>query len=107
MPLSIPSVLLPQTLGVTPPPRPQGEIVSQGTVAALASFKEVLGKYLEEINFLQQRADSLSQHYLAGQVEDLHQVMLAAEQANLALQLAVQVRNKIIEAYQEIARMQI
>ena len=44
---------------------------------------------------------------LTGKPVDLHQVMIAAEQAGLALQLTVQVRNKIIEAYQEISRMQV
>ncbi|MBC7324544.1 MAG: flagellar hook-basal body complex protein FliE [Moorella sp. (in: Bacteria)] len=78
-----------------------------GTEAVAASFRELLAAKLGEINTLQQQADALAQEYLAGQVEDVHQVMLALEQANLSLQLAMQVRNKVIEAYQEISRMQI
>ncbi|PKM79132.1 MAG: flagellar hook-basal body complex protein FliE, partial [Firmicutes bacterium HGW-Firmicutes-13] len=42
-----------------------------------------------------------------GEVDDLHQVIIAVEEAKLSMQFMVQVRNKIIEAYQEIARMQI
>lgn len=72
-----------------------------------ASFREILTQKLEEVDRLQKEADTLVQRFAAGQVEDVHQVLLAAEKANLALQLTVQVRNKVVEAYQEIARMQI
>lgn len=70
-------------------------------------FAQVLMDSLKEVEQLQQQADSMAQKLATGDVEDLHQVMLAVEQASLALQLTVQVRNKIIEAYQEVARMQI
>lgn len=42
-----------------------------------------------------------------GEVTDIHQVMIAAEKANIALQLTISIRNQVIEAYQEIGRMQI
>lgn len=71
------------------------------------SFSEVLKKQFEQVNQLQKEADSLTQALLMGDVEHLHQVTVAAEQAGLALQLTVQIRNKLVEAYQEISRMQI
>ncbi len=80
---------------------------SGGTVALCDSFAKLLKEKIAETNNLQLQADALTQQYLAGKVEDVHQVMLALEQANLSLQLMVQVRNKVIEAYQEIWRMQI
>ena len=79
----------------------------EGTEAITGSFGALLKQKLAEANNLQHRADALTQQYLAGKVEDVHQVMLALEEANLSLQLMVQVRNKVIEAYQEISRMQI
>ncbi|KYH32670.1 flagellar hook-basal body complex protein FliE [Neomoorella mulderi] len=85
----------------------QPPAVPGGTEAVTRSFGEVLREKLGEINTLQQQADALTQEYLAGKIEDVHQVMLALEQANLSLQLAVQVRNKAVEAYQEISRMQV
>lgn len=72
-----------------------------------SSFKEILRAKLEEVALLQARADQLAQGYLTGEIEDIHTVILAAEEANLALQLTVQLRNKIVEAYQEISRMQL
>jgi len=42
-----------------------------------------------------------------GQIDDIHQVTIAMEKATLSLQLAVQVRNRMVEAYQEISRMQV
>lgn len=70
-------------------------------------FAELLNEKLEEINSLQQESDMMIQKFATGEVEDLHQVMLAVERASLTVQLAVQVRNKVIEAYQEVSRMQI
>ncbi|HBT47691.1 MAG TPA: flagellar hook-basal body complex protein FliE [Peptococcaceae bacterium] len=78
-----------------------------GAAQLATSFGELLSAKLRELNDSQKQADRLTLQYLAGQVQDLHQVTLALEQASLSLQLAVQVRNKVLEAYQEIFRMQL
>jgi len=78
---------------------------SSGTTGR--DFSSLVKDKLEEINSLHKEADTMTQKFLTGDVEDLHQVMLAAERASLTMQLAVQIRNKIIEAYQEISRMQV
>ena len=66
-------------------------------------LKQMLGNVNESINNGETAAGSLA----LGDSAELHQVMLAAEQANLSLQLTVQIRNKILEAYQEVMRMQV
>lgn len=71
------------------------------------SFGQLLAGAVENLQRSQGEADALSSSLAAGEDVDLHEVMLALEQANLATQLTVQVRNKLVEAYQEIARMQI
>lgn len=71
------------------------------------SFGKILGEQLKEVERLEKEADELTQNFLIGEIQDLHEVTIAAEKANLALQLTVQVRNKLLEAYQEISRMQI
>jgi len=71
------------------------------------SFKDSLTSALRQVNELQLQAEDLSRALAAGQAADLHQVMLAAEKANLALQFTLQIRNKVIEAYQEIMRIQV
>lgn len=73
----------------------------------LLDFGQILQQKLQEVNQLQLKSDELTQQFIAGEDIELHDVMLAAEQANLALQLTVQIRNKLLEAYQEISRMQI
>lgn len=68
-----------------------------------ATLKDALG----EVNKLQVQADEAAKQLAMGQAEDIHQVMIAVEQAKMAMQLTVQVRNKVVEAYQEVSRMQI
>jgi len=70
-------------------------------------FGVVLKNALGEVENLQFEADEATRKMMTGGDIDIHQVMLATEKAGLALQMTVQVRNKLIEAYQEISRMQI
>lgn len=72
-----------------------------------ANFGELLQDALEKVNQRQLEAEKASSQLVTGEIEDLHQVMITAEKANLSLQLTVQVTNKIIEAYKEMTRMQI
>ncbi|MBS3947251.1 MAG: flagellar hook-basal body complex protein FliE [Dethiobacter sp.] len=86
----------------------QRPAVSQDLPAGGATdFGQMLRQALGEVNKLQQNADVAAKKLVLGEAEDVHQVMIAMEQARLALQLTVQVRNKLVEAYQEISRMQI
>lgn len=62
---------------------------------------------INTVNELQQRANGLVEQVAAGNVEDVHKAMIAMEQASIAMDFTLQVRNKVLEAYQEIMRMQI
>ncbi|MGI9951219.1 flagellar hook-basal body complex protein FliE [Moorellaceae bacterium AZ2] len=84
-----------------------GDTSKAGAAQLATSFGEILAAKLRDLEETQKQADKLTLQYLAGQVQDLHQVTLALEEASLSLQLAVQVRNKVVEAYQEIFRMQL
>jgi len=72
-----------------------------------APFGDHLQEALQKVNSMQLEADEATAGLISGEIEDLHQVMIATEQARLSLQLTVQVTNKIVEAYREISRMQI
>ncbi|HIE13481.1 MAG TPA: flagellar hook-basal body complex protein FliE [Desulfotomaculum sp.] len=72
-----------------------------------AAFGEVLNRMVNEVNAAQVRANEAVKGFLTGEVQDLHEVIIAGEEARLMLELTVQVRNKLVEAYQEISRMQI
>jgi len=78
-----------------------------GQTDLVSAFGGVLEQALDTVNDMQTRADSLTEKLAAGEVRDIHQVMIAVEQVNIALQLTMQVRNKVIESYQEIMRMQV
>lgn len=70
-------------------------------------FKDLLARTLQEANQNLVGADRLGEQLVTGQVQDVSQVMIAAQKAELSLQLAIQIRNKLLEAYQEIMRMQV
>ena len=71
------------------------------------SFKELLGEYVKEVNDLQYNADESIQKVITGEIQDIHQVMTAVQEADTAFKYMMQIRNKIMEAYQEISRMQV
>ncbi|MCW2924449.1 MAG: fliE [Thermoleophilia bacterium] len=78
---------------------------TEGTSGA-GSFADVLKSKLTDLNASQNDASKASEDMATGRVDDVAQTMLRIEQANVSLQMATQVRNKVIESYQEIMRMQ-
>ena len=72
-----------------------------------ASFADTLNKAVTEVNDLQKTADKAMQNLAAGKTDNIPEVMIAAEKADIALKLMVQVRNKMIDAYQEVMKMQV
>jgi flagellar hook-basal body complex protein FliE len=70
-------------------------------------FKELLNTAIKSVSDSQISADDAMTQLAAGQNIELHNVMLAAQKAELTLQLALQVKNKITDAYSEIMRMSI
>ncbi|MNM54162.1 flagellar hook-basal body protein FliE [compost metagenome] len=72
-----------------------------------SDFFKILKDKLNEVNEQQVNADEMTTKMIQGEDVEVHDVMLAAAEAQTSLQLAVQVRNKIVEAIQELNRMQI
>jgi flagellar hook-basal body complex protein FliE len=71
------------------------------------SFASVLKESIEQVNNSQNEADNMTTKLINGENVDLHQVMIAQQKANITLQATLEVRNKVIEAYQEMMRMQV
>lgn len=71
------------------------------------SFADQLRGALQEVNRLQGARDETVQGMVAGTVDDAHDVMVATEEAQLAFELMLEVRNRLLESYQEIMRMQV
>lgn len=75
--------------------------------AGSSTFSSVLEKSLGEVNELQHQADTAVKELVAGRTKNIHETMLAIERADASLKLAMQVRNKILDAYREVMRMQV
>ncbi|MBW2221595.1 MAG: flagellar hook-basal body complex protein FliE [Deltaproteobacteria bacterium] len=71
------------------------------------SFGKLLKNSMEEVNQLQNEADRSIEQLVAGESKNLHETMIAMEKANISFRLMLEVRNKIIEAYQDVMRMQV
>jgi flagellar hook-basal body complex protein FliE len=82
-----------------------------GTEAAEVSgfdqIRNLASLALNKVNATQLAAEDLAKDYALGENVEVHQVIMAAEEASLAFQLTVQIQNKLVEAYQEIMRMQV
>lgn len=71
------------------------------------SFGQFFKEAMDGVNDLQVKAEQASVDLATGKIDDISQVVIAAEKATVALQLAIQVRNKVLESYQEMMRMQV
>ena len=71
----------------------------------LADFKKVLTESIGEVNSQLLQADEDAREMIAGK-KDIHQAMISMEEAHISMRLLIQVRNKMISAYEEIMRMQ-
>lgn len=72
-----------------------------------AGFGQLLSGLLDQAISQQTLADNLSKQLALGEIDDVAAVMVAAEKASLSWQLLQQVRNKLLDAFQEIMRMQV
>ena len=70
------------------------------------SFGDMLAQSLQEVNRLHAAADEAVENLAAGKQKNIHETMIALEKADVAFQLLMQVRNKIVSAYETIMRMQ-
>jgi flagellar hook-basal body complex protein FliE len=78
-----------------------------GVQPSETSFAGLLGQLVEGVNAKQGIANQALQDLQSGQTVSLHQAMIAAEEANVSFQLMVEVRNRLLESYQELMRLQV
>lgn len=86
-------------------PTPSGTAAPAGT-SGVEGFTRTLSDALKDVNRMQLQADAGAQAVARGETDNLQQVMLQTEEASLAFNMTVQFRNKAVEAYQEVMRMQ-
>jgi flagellar hook-basal body complex protein FliE len=80
---------------------------SPGAEKSDSGFGDILKDAISTVNELQKRSDTEIQKYMAGESQDLHTTVIAMQKADLSFQMMMQVRNKIVQAYQEIMRTQV
>lgn len=71
------------------------------------TFSGMLRESLDKVNEHQHQADHAVKELISGRSKNIHETMLTLERADTSLKLAMQVRNKILDAYREIMRMQV
>jgi flagellar hook-basal body complex protein FliE len=81
--------------------------VRRRTDAPYADFGAMLREVIGQVNDAQQHAADLAQRFARGEPVDEQTLVLAMERASLAFQLTLQVRNKVLDAYQEVMRLQV
>ena len=95
-----PVSVVPTALATLNPSQPTGQAHSVG-------FTDWIGQHLASTNTQLIQADDGVRKLALGEADNLHQVMINLEKAKLSFELVVQVRNKLLDAYQELMRMQI
>lgn len=70
------------------------------------SFGDTLTRALNEVSDARDRSSDLTKRFAAGENVELHQVMAASEEAGVALDLVIELRNKVVEAYRSVISMQ-
>ncbi len=71
------------------------------------TFRDVLSDAISNVERFAREAQASTERFLSGEGEEVHQVVLAAQKAELSFELFLQVRNKVVQAYQEVMRMQL
>ena len=93
--------------GLTPsqPTGLDSKVASPASATGAPKFDDMLKGFLKDVNQMQNTADQSIQKMVSGEVKDVHQVMLAVEEAKVAFNMMLEIRNKTMDAYNELIRM--
>lgn len=100
---SLPSTTPPSGAEIVPGQSPG----PKGAENASPAFQNLLTDLVHDANHQQLHADQATRQLLTGETDSVHDVMLASAKAELAFRFVLEVRNRLIDAYQEIIRMQV
>ena len=84
---------------------PQSTRHETATASGVVSFEELLSSSMKQVNVLQQESDEMVRKLATGDVEDISEVVLASSRAEVALKLFMELRNKFVDAYQQLSRI--
>ena len=83
------------------------EAIPDAGAAGATSFKDTVKSFLADVNDKVNTSDQLSRDLATGRTNDVSKVVTSVEEANLSMQFTLAIRNKLLEAYTEVARMQV
>jgi flagellar hook-basal body complex protein FliE len=81
--------------------------INKASANKTVSFSDFMNEALDKVNSLQKESTDATNSFISGETDNIHTVMIAGAKADLALQMTLQVRNKVMDAYNEIMNMQI
>jgi flagellar hook-basal body complex protein FliE len=82
-------------------------VAAKPGVAGTGGFQSIFKDAIETVEQQRQDANATVDRFLSGENDELHQAAIATQQAELSFDLVLQVRNKVVQAYQEVMRMQV
>ncbi len=86
--------------------QPGGETKGSGPAAAPdGKFTDIFGELVNSVNSIQQEAANAQELLATGEAADLHQVMIAVEEAGITMDLFLEIRNRLLEGYQSLVKM--
>jgi flagellar hook-basal body complex protein FliE len=91
---------------IAPGAEPKTEAIPDASAAGVPSFKDTLKSLLNNVNDQVTQSDQLSRDLATGRTNDVSKVVTSVEEANLAMEFTLAIRNKLLDAYTEISRMQ-
>lgn len=71
------------------------------------SFKDTIGKFVNDVNYMQKKADNSIENFAVGNTKDIHEVMISMKKAEMSFEFLMQTRNKLVDAYKEVMRLQV
>jgi flagellar hook-basal body complex protein FliE len=86
--------------------QPQMKTEPNGATDLAQQFGSFLNNAISNLSNQESQVDQLNNQFVSGNLADVHQLTIASEKASLGLELTLQVRNKVLEAYQDVMRMQ-
>jgi flagellar hook-basal body complex protein FliE len=101
---AIPGTFVPD---IAPKTEPKTEAIPGAGAAGGASFKDTVKSFLDDVNDKVAQSDQATRDLATGRTNDVSKVVTSVEEANLAMQFTLAIRNKLLDAYTEISRMQV
>lgn len=107
--MAISPVNIPGGLPVTGAPNSAMPALIPGSslLPSPADFAKLMGDYMQQASEMQAKVGTDIEAMASGQSDNIHEVVLSAAQADLAIRMAIEIRNRLVSTYQEVMRMQI